>query len=320
MGRHTNASWPSSQGGSRPDIEYASETLRVTHRYEDLLTKEIRGSPYELKTMFKAEGWGAHQRLVKRFKLLKAIDPRLIRMLRPNERVHFLTRGTLVSATEGFFTGWEPYFLDLRAMVFTSDRVLLIQISTRSQPLGRVTQIAYSAIAAVLGSANGSCRLVLRDGRKLNFRQLPRPDHKFLLDFLGDAVKRAGAGGDKAATAEEKLCPKCFKVVKGFPAHCPACNALLTRPFVAGFRTFLFPGLGNWYLGNRGYASVEMLITALLWLFLVILPLIRLFLEGGPPPTRDYWIVTASVLAFVYVWVAVMTHHFARKGLHAAAL
>jgi hypothetical protein len=320
MGRYTDASWPSSLGGSRPDIEYASETLRVTHRYEDLLAKEIRGTPYELKTMFKAEGRGAHQRLVKRFKLLKAIDPHLIRMLRPDERVHFLTRGTLVGAMAGFFTGWEAYFLDLRAMVFASDRVLLIQISTRGQPRGLVTQIAYPAISAVLGSAGGSCRLILRDGRRLIFHHLPRPDHKFLLEFLSDAVKRAGAGGEKAATEEEKLCPKCFKVVRGFPAHCPECNARLTRPFSAGFRTFLFPGLGNWYLGNRGYASAEMLVTALLWLLLVILPLIRLFLVGGPPPTRAYWDVTASVLAAVYVWTAVMTLHFARKGLHAIDL
>jgi len=319
MGRHTNASWPSSQGGSRPDIEYASETLRVTHRYEDLLEKEIRGSPYEFKTMFTAEGWGAHQRLLRRFKLLKAIDPRLIRMLRPDERVPFITHGTLVSAVDDFFTSWAAHFLDLRAMVFTSERVFLIQINTRSEPRDLVTQLAYSAVVAVVSSADGSCRLVLRDGRKLHFRHMPRPDHKFLQDFLSDAVKRAGAGGDKAATAEEKLCPKCFKAVKGFPAHCPECNAILTRPFVAGFRTFLFPGLGNWYLGNRGFAAGEMLFTTLLWLFLVILPLIRLFLEGGPPPTRVYWIGTASVLAFVYVGVAVLTHHIARKGLHAAA-
>ena len=317
MGR-TNASWPSSQGGSRPDIEYASETLRVTHRYEDLLEKEIKGSPYEFKTMFTAEGWGAHQRLLKRFKLLKVVDPRLIRMLRPDERVHFITHGTLVSAVDDFFTSWAAHFLDLRAMVFTSDRVFLIQINTRNELRDLVTQIAYSSVVAVVSSPNGSCRLVTRDGRKLHFRHMPRPDHKFLLDFLGDAIKRAGAGGGQTATGEEKLCPKCFKIVKGFPIHCPECNALLKRPFVAGFRTFLFPGLGNWYLGNRGFAAGEMSVTALLWLFLVILPLLRLFLEGGPPLTRVYWITAACVLASVYLVVAVLTHHVARKGLHAA--
>jgi hypothetical protein len=318
MGR-TNASWPSSQGGSRPDIEYASETLRVTHRYEDLLGKEIKGSPYEFKTMFTAEGWGANQRLLKRFKLLKAIDPHLIRMLQPDERVHFLTHGTLVSAMDDFFISWAAHFLDLRAMVFTSDRIFLIQINTRNEPLDLVTQVAYSAVVAVVSSADGSCRLILRNGKKLYFRHMPRPDHKFLQDFLSDAVKRVGAGGGTAATAEEKLCPKCFKVVKGFPAHCPECNAMLKRPFIAGFRTFLFPGLGNWYLGNRGFAAGEMVLTTLLWLILVILPLIRLFLQGGPPPTRVYWIATASVLAFVYAGVAALTYHVARKGLHAAA-
>ena len=106
--------------------------------------------------------------------------------------------------------------------------------------------------------------------------------------------------------------------MNGFPAHCPECNALLKRPFIAGFRTFLFPGLGNWYLGNQGFAAAEMSITTLLWLFLVILPLITLFLKGGTAPTRVYWIATASVLAFVYVGVAALTYHVARKGLHAA--
>jgi hypothetical protein len=318
MGR-TYASWPSSEGGSRPDIEYASETLRVTHRYEDLLGKEIKGSPYEFKTMFKAEGWRAHQHLLRRFKLLKAIDPSLMRMLRPNERVHFLTRGTLVSATEDFFIGWAAHFLDLRAVVLTSERIFLIGINRQSQPRGYVTQIPYPAIVAVHASENRCCRLVLRDGRELSFRHMPRPDHKFLRSFLGAAVKSAGADGNKVASAVERLCPKCSEVVPGFPARCPGCGKMLKRPWVAGLRACLFPGLGNWYLGNRGFASAEMLLAALLWLFLVILPLIRAFLGGGPPPSRAHWIATASVLMFIYLGVAAMTHHFARKGLRAAA-
>jgi len=318
MGR-TDAAWPTSPGGSRPDIEYASEKLRVTHRIEDLLEKEIKGSPYEFKTMFMAEGWGAHHRLLKRFRLLKAIDPRLIRILRPDERVHFLTYGSALSTAEKIFIGWAAYFLDLRAMVFTSDRVLFIQINTRKQPLDLVTQLAYSAIAEVQSTEDGSCRLVLRNGRKLNFSHMPRPDHKFAHDFLTDAVKRAGTGGDKTATAEEELCPKYFKIVKDFPPNCPECKAVLARPFVAGLRTFLFPGLGNWYLGHRGYAVVELLITAVLWLGLVIRPLSRLLFVGGEPPTRVYWYATVIVFAVFYVGVAAITYHYSRKGLRPAA-
>lgn len=63
-----------------------------------------------------------------------------------------------------------------------------------------------------------------------------------------------------------------------------------------------------------------MLVTALLWLFLVILPVIQVFLQGSPPLTRVYWNTAACVLAFVYLVVAVLTYHVARKGLHAATL
>lgn len=289
----------------------------MTRRFEDVLTKEQKGSPYEFKQMLTTEGWRARRRSRKRFRLLKAVDPRLIRILQPGERVHFLTHGSPLSTTEGFFTDWAAYFLNRRALVFTNVRLLLIQINVRKHPLDLVSQIAYSAIAGVEATPKGYCRLALRDGRQLDFTYMPRADRKFLHTLLTDLVKLPCPAGAPEATGAENLCPQCFSVVKDFPRKCPECGVALKSSLVAGILSFLFPGWGNWYLGFKGFAVVELLGAAYLWLTLVLWPLFHLLLGRGVPHTRRYWILIALGLVVLHGLDAAMTRHYARKGLHA---
>jgi len=122
--------------------------LQTARRYEDLLGDGVEPSPYEFALLFKTDGWFSRRRAKNRFKALRAIDPKLRRMLRDGERVFFVTSGTTSNAAEQFFAGtWVAQALNRRALVFTTDRVLLQQIDSRQRPGDLVSQIAYTSIA-----------------------------------------------------------------------------------------------------------------------------------------------------------------------------
>ncbi|MFA5058067.1 MAG: hypothetical protein WC485_08135, partial [Opitutaceae bacterium] len=209
------------------------------------------------------------------------------------------------------------YFLNLRALVFTNQRVLLIQINIRKHPLDLVSQISYAAIAAVEATPKGYCRLALRNGHKLDFPYMPRADRLLLRTLLADLVKSARPADEPAATGAENLCPRCFSVVRDFPKKCPACSVPFKSSLAAGMLSLLFPGWGNWYLGFKGFAAVELAGAAYVWLVYLLWPLFRHLLGRGIPHTRHYWIPLALILLVVHSLDALMTRHYARKGLHA---
>ena len=87
--------------------------------------------------------------------------------------------------------------------------------------------------------------------------------------------------------------------------------------------SLLFPGLGDFYLGHRLFALVEMFGAGFLWCVLVIVPLLA---RGQPDPETGeplvlgaaYWGTVAFPLSFAHIVDAFMTRHFARKGHHPA--
>jgi hypothetical protein len=81
-------------------------------------------------------------------------------------------------------------------------------------------------------------------------------------------------------------------------------------------RSLIFPGLGHWYLGHRGFALLEMCSAAFLWLALVILPLLTPADPKLSPPDASYWLTAAFIILVVHGIDAMMTQHFARKGHH----
>ena len=291
-------------------------TLQSAKKYEELLSGEVAAEPYDYPVMFKADGFFARQRAKWRFKLLKGIDPKLRRILRSDERVYYVTTGTTVSLAEHFFVGWFAHYLNLRALIFTTERVLLLEVS-RNRPGKLVSQIPYAAIASVKSTWTGICRVKLLNKKTYDFQSVAKPDRKFLADFLADVVKGTNAPF-QAELGLEHLCPHCYTLVPAHPLACPSCQGGIKSAKKAGLLSFIFPGLGDWYLGHRGRAVVELLGTGFLWLAFVIGPL----LGGADPAVRQapldaaYWTTAAMILLGAHSIDAVMTHHFARKGHH----
>lgn len=289
--------------------------VQTAKRFEDLLTGPAEAGPYDYAMMFKADGFFAKQRSKTRFKLLKGIDAKLRRILRPGERVFFMTPGTTVSIGEQLFVGWVAHYLNLRALVFTTDRVLLLAISSSYKAGKLVSQIPYSAIASVKATWSGTCRVKLLNKQTFDFQRVPKADRKFLAEFLSDIVKGTNAPFQRVQGLEH-LCPHCYTMVPAHPAACPSCAGAFKLPNKAGWLSFIFPGVGDWYLGHRGFAVMEMISSGFLWLLLVIAPILA---SGDPEfqaPNAEYWGTVCVILLAGHGLDAVMTRHFALKGHH----
>jgi len=288
--------------------------LQTAKRYEDLLTGTVDPSPFDYTVMFKAEGYFARRRAKIRFKLLKAIERKLLGILRPQERIYWVTTGTTVTLGEQFFVGWIAYYLNRRALVFTTERVLLLEISRSDKPGHLVSQIPYTAIASVKSTWNGMCRVKLLNKRTYNFQSVPGADRKFLAEFLAGITQGTNAPFQRIQGLEH-LCPHCYVQVAAHPPACPSCTGGFKSARKAAVMSFIFPGTGNWYLGHRGFAVMEILGTCFTWLILVIAPL--LVPDDDPtiePLAPEYWMTVAVLLLIGHSIDALTTYNFACKG------
>jgi hypothetical protein len=290
-------------------------TLQTARKYEEMLASDVEAAPYDYAMLFKAQGFWARRRAQKRFKLLQSVDPKLRRILLPGEKVYFITTGTTVSLGERFFVGWLAFYLNMRVLVFTSTRVLLMQINSRKRVRELVSQMTYATIASIRSTWNGLCRVKMIDRTTYNFQNVPRADRKLLSKFLLGIVQGTNAPFQRDRGIEH-LCPHCFALVPGYPLACPACHGGFKSARKAGLRSLLFPGLGDWYLGHRVFAVLEMLGASFFWLVLIFLPLLVPPDPKVGPPDKGYWITVGLILLATHFISGMMAHHFARKGHH----
>lgn len=96
------------------------------------------------------------------------------------------------------------------------------------------------------------------------------------------------------------------------PAHCAACHGGFKLRRTAALRSLLFPGLGDWYLGHRGLAAMEIGFTTLLW--------IGLLLPDPEHPQTFFGFAAGAmvVLLFIHVPDSLLTRYIAGKGLYPA--
>jgi len=294
-------------------------TVESAKNYEELLGSSVAPSPYEFATLFKAEGFMGKRRCKKRLKLLKALDPKIRHILERGEKVYFITSGTTVSLGERFFVGWLAYYLNLRALVFTSRRILLLHIDARQRPMELVSQLPYANVASVKSTWTGMCAIKLLNRVTFNFQHIPAPDRKFLVEFLADIVQLTNAPFEHTRGIEH-LCPHCYVFIPTFPSSCPSCKGAFKSARKAGLLSLLFPGLGDFYLGHRWIAALEFLGTAALWAVAVILPFLDRVDDSGKAVDAQYWLTVATVILIAHGTDSMITHHFARKGIYPAGL
>lgn len=303
--------------------------LHTAKRFEDLLGEGVEPSPYDYRLLFEAKGWFARGRAKARWRRLKKLDPKLRRVLRPDERVYYVSNGTLSNFGEQFFEGHAAaQYVNRRALVFTTERVILMQLGTSEKPGLLTSELPYAALREVKSTWTGFCQLTLMNGKKHKLSGMPKADRKYLHEFLngvvaGTGAEATGAGGlHKGSDGLTHLCPHCFTPAPGRPERCPSCDGGIQSANKAALLSLIFPGLGDWYLGYRWLAAMEMFGAGFLWFVMVIAPLLGVRTDKGHEgeAVSDsafggvYWAIAAIAIVAAHGIDAVMTRSYGLKG------
>ena len=247
---------------------------------------------------------GVRRRDRKRAELLRDAEPVLRRALEPLEVVRFVTSGARQLAWGLVTAGSMNPFTNRTTFILTDKRILLIHTNARGRPRLFANQLPLERIDAATGRRS---YIFIRSGREqLMFHGTKRGEAKYLRRLLDSAEAEPGGW--------QNLCPKCFLAFDDAPAACTRCGERFKSPKKAAFRSLLFPGLGDLYLGYRGYALVQIAGASLLWaLFVTVLvPAVR---ERG----FSGLLIALPVFAFaalVHGGDAILTRAKARTGLH----
>ena len=98
-------------------------------------------TPYRFDRIFRAEGFGAKRLSKQRLKLMKEIDADVQRMLGDGEKVEFMSWGIDYSFLDQYFMGVWAQLINRRAIVFTDQRILLVQINSRRKVMDLKSQV-----------------------------------------------------------------------------------------------------------------------------------------------------------------------------------
>jgi hypothetical protein len=281
--------------------------------------------PYFFAKIFSIEQEGTKSISAKKFALLKSIDEEVRKMLHKDEKVYFITSGMKTSMIEEYFSS-GPYAFSIngRALLFTTQRIILLQISGSKGLTGRQNfslkeeeirpmelrfQIPYSGITKIGRTCFGNCRMSLKDGSTLTFAYVPKKDCEFMQKEI-EELKSKQLFSPSGAEGLENLCPYCYSTIEGNPKYCRYCWRTFKSASRAGRLSFIFPGLGDFYLGYRGFALLKIIIFFILWVGILSDAFFRNLNFLDP--------IATALLFFICMHGinAIWTHYIAKKGIY----
>jgi hypothetical protein len=240
----------------------------------------------------------------KRAEMLRKAEPVLQRALNPMEVVRFTTNGVRQLTWWLLTAGSMNPFANRTTLVLTDRRVLLIHTDSKQQPRMFANQLPLERIRSTSGR---NSYIFIRSGREqLMFHGVKRSEARQLKGLLEATATKKGGW--------QNLCPRCFTATDDAPLSCEKCGEEFKSPKKAALRSLLFPGLGDFYLGYRKYAMLEIMGAGLLWALFVstLVPTVMAKgLEGaivaGP---------LLALLAIIHTGDALLTRAKAKTGLH----
>ena len=284
--------------------------VRRADRFQELLSIPGGDGPYVFTGMFRESDRRERRQSRKNFKLLKRVDGAIREMVLPGEKVVFLTGGRGDSFWERWVLGWR------RAVVVTDRRVLHLQLDARRNPRLLHRHVRYEAVTRIEEGRWGRLEIHTRAGDEMELRGLSRDDRETVAGLLrsgrdtalrGDAETRPGAVPGRGV---QDLCPHCHRAVEGRPRSCPHCLRKFRWGWLMALLSLLVPGLGNWLLGHRGFAVLELTTAAALWAGYFLLPS-AWELGGLREMVGPEWI-----FGTVHGADALLTWYAARRGIY----
>lgn len=196
----------------------------------------------------------------KRAQRLQRVGDVLRQFLDDDEQVLGVTHGVTAHTWEMFFIGWMAYMVNGTTVVRTQKRLLFVHTDGAGNPFSYVNQVPLSAVKkASSGWLSGSLSLKLGTGR-LQLVRMNKAEAKAMQAAI--PVNKAAQGG------REFLCPSCGTSTTEHGSPCVSCGVELKSPSTAALRSMIVPGLGDWYLGHRGTAVLEMIGGVFGWFLL----------------------------------------------------
>ena len=239
-----------------------------------------------------------------RAEMLRKAEPVLQRALNPMEVVRFTTNGVRQLTWWLLTAGSMNPFANRTTLVLTDRRVLLIHTDSKQRPRMFANQLPLERVRSTSGR---NSYIFIRSGREqLMFHGVKRSEARQLKGLLESAATKKGGW--------QNLCPCCFTATDDAPLSCEKCGEEFKSPKKAALRSLLFPGLGDFYLGYRKYATLEIIGASLLWA-LFLSTLIPAVMAKG----LDGALVAApllALLALIHVGDALLTRAKAMTGVH----
>jgi len=290
-----------------------SSVLAAASSPADLANVRDASLPYGFSEIFTGEGFFARRLDRKRLKLVQSIDSALRGILANGERVEAVTWGVEYSFVEHYFMGVWSQLVNRRAVVLTSERMLLLQIDGRSRLRALRCEIRYAAIARVERRMLGYFVLTLNDGRKVTLTSTPRRDRSALHKRLEAHVQASRTKPRVAGRAN--LCPHCGVRVNDFPERCRQCGRGFKSAPRAGWLSLAFPGLGDLYLGHRVLGAVEIAGGVFAWL-VAGFAAFGIYSEDPSSAPAAAALLAIAVFTFVHGVDAVITRRMGFKGIY----
>ena len=240
----------------------------------------------------------------RRAEMLRKAEPVLQLALNPMEVVRFTTNGVRQLTWWLLTAGSMNPFANRTTLVLTDRRVLLIHTDSKQRPRLFANQLPLERIRSTSGR---NSYVFIRSGREqLMFHGVKRSEARQLKGLLESAATKKGGW--------QNLCPHCFTATDDAPLSCAKCGEVFKRPKKAALRSLLFPGLGDFYLGYRKYAMLEIIGASLLWA-LFLSTLVPAVMSKG----LDGLLVAGplfALLALIHIGDALLTRAKAMTGLH----
>jgi hypothetical protein len=240
----------------------------------------------------------------KRAQMLCKVEPVLQRALGPTEVVRFVTNGTRQLMWWLLTAGSMNPFANRTTLVLTDRRILLVHTDWNQRPRMFANQLPLDRIRDTSGR---NSYIFIRTGKEqLMFHGVRRSEAGHLRGLLDSTASKKGGW--------QNLCPRCFSVIESAPPSCEKCGEVFKSPKTAALRSLLFPGLGDFYLGYRKYALLEIIGAAMRWgLFLsTLLPAVRARGLDGAMVAGPLF----ALIVLVHVGDAFLTRAKASTGLH----
>lgn len=231
---------------------------------EDVKNVVGNDSFYVMNSIFSTNNKVPKRILERKLKVLNGIEPFLMKVIKNDEKVYYISYGIKNSMFDHMFLGAIAYFINRKIFVFTNKRIVMVKYHGKFKPSELYCEIPYQHIVNIKSTLSGNIKLHFSDGKKELFTGIPKVDRRYISTIFAK-LKENGIAGKEIGSVLN-LCPHCFERVDGFPHECTKCHGKFKSPNKTALLSLIFPGIGDIYLGHKGLGVLQVLGGLLVWL------------------------------------------------------